>query len=168
MDPENLSLMPEEDKDIWEMLKVQSFLEEFCAGEKLGLKQGNVFSRKILSHTLCSSNLKLLLPETSLPSLEGWPRTSFQSNREYQNQLCSNTAYVVYNRVYTTDRKQSGSGTVIHLFYWLWSLLETRPNHYGLCYIITSSCDSRTMNANSVLNLRKRLFTDLASNVCLG
>lgn len=35
MAPESLLLIVKEDKDIWDMLKIQSFLEEFYAGEKL-------------------------------------------------------------------------------------------------------------------------------------
>lgn len=33
--PENLPLIAQKDKDIWQMLKAQSFLEEFCTGEIL-------------------------------------------------------------------------------------------------------------------------------------
>lgn len=49
--PENLSLIAQKDKDTWQMLKVQSFLEEFFPGEILGLKEYNIFSR--MSHS-CS------------------------------------------------------------------------------------------------------------------
>lgn len=171
--PENLSLMAEEDKDIWEVIKAQCFLEELYAGKNSALNRV-MFSLEKFSYIFSSGNLQLLWPETSLPSLKGCPRISFQSNREYQNQLCSSADYAVYNRAYTADdRNQSCSGTVRHLFYWLflssairfWSPQETRSNHYGWCYIIISSCDSGNMSANSVLNLSQRLFTDLA---CLG
>lgn len=128
------------------MIKAQSLLQEFYTGEKLILKQGDV-SLEEFFHSVCSSNLQLLWSEISLPSLEGWPRIYFQSNKEYQNQLCPSTAYAVQDRVSTTDRKQSVLGTVKYLLYWLflslaikfWPLLETSFNLYGwssLCQVV--------------------------------
>lgn len=50
--PESLSLIAQDDKDIWQILKAQSFPEEFYTAENLGLKEDNNFSRIILFYFL--------------------------------------------------------------------------------------------------------------------